>query len=89
MGFYDHPAFQGIDKNFLMYLERTFSNLNGKNSNEVMSALMTVSAEAKRYNINLNPAQQQVLIQQLRNSLPPNKRSQFDMILGMMRNQQR
>ncbi len=88
MGFYDHPAFQGIDRNFLFYLERTFSNLKGTNSNEVMSTLMTVSTEAKRHNINLNPAQQQVLFQHLRNSLPPNKRPQFDMILTMMRNQQ-
>lgn len=86
MGFYDHPAFQGLDKNFLLSLERKLNGLHGKNSNEVLTTLMTISTEAQKYNVNLSPAQQQVLMQHLRSNLPANKRSQFDAIITMMMN---
>lgn len=86
MGFYDHPAFQGLDKNFLMSLERRISSLRGKGTNEVMATIMSISSEAQRYNITLSPAQQQVLMQHLRSHLPANKRSQFDAIIKLMMN---
>lgn len=86
MGFYDHPAFQGLDKNFLLSLERKLNGLRGKSSNEVLATLMAISTEAQRYNVNLSPAQQQVLMQHLRSNLPANKRSQFDAIINLMMN---
>lgn len=86
MGFYDHPAFQGLDKNFLLSLERKLNGLRGKNSNEVLATLMSISTEAQRYNVNLSPTQQQVLMQHLRSNLPANKRGQFDAIINIMMN---
>lgn len=88
MGFYDHPAFQGINKNFLLSLERQFNALQGKGSNEIMMALINISAEAKKYNVTMTPAQQQVLMQHLRSNLPANKRSQFDAVINLVMQQQ-
>lgn len=88
MGFYDHPAFQGVDKNFLLSLERKFSSLQGKNSNEILAALIAIANESKRYNVNLSKEQQKVLIQYLRANLPANKRAQFDSIVNVIMQQQ-
>ena len=86
MGFYDHPAFQGIDKNFLMSIERKLNSLRGKSEAEAMATLLAIANDAKRYNVNMTPERQQVLMQYLRANLPPNKRSQFDTIIQFMMN---
>lgn len=88
MGFYDHPAFQGVDKNFLLSLERKFNSLQGKNSNEILAALIAIANESKRYNVTLSKEQQKVLIQYLRANLPANKRAQFDAIVNVIMQQQ-
>ena len=54
-GFYDHPAFDGIDKNFLLNVDRTLRNISGKDPTEVLAAIMAISNEAKRYNVQMTP----------------------------------
>ena len=82
--FYDHPAFNGIDKNFLLNVDRTLRNVSGKDPTEVLAAVMAISNEAKRYNVQMTPERQQALMMHLRNCLPVNKRTQFDALLRMM-----
>ncbi|MGL4737753.1 MAG: hypothetical protein ACRCW2_09905 [Cellulosilyticaceae bacterium] len=85
MSFYDHPAFNGIDRNFLKSLDQTMGSLSHtKDTTQIIAALMAVSNEAKKYNVNMSPAQQQALITHLRDYLPPDKRPQFDMFIAMM-----
>lgn len=85
MSFYDHPAFAGLDKNFLTSLERRIGALSGKDTTEVLAAMMTISNEAKRYNVTFTPERQEVLIEHLRSNLPTQKRKQFDMLVAMMK----
>lgn len=85
MAFHDHPAFEGINKDFLIYMEKTLQSVSRSNdSSQIIAAIMAISNEAKRYNVTLTPERQQVLIMQLRNSLPPAKRTQFDAFLSML-----
>ncbi|MEF9958592.1 MAG: hypothetical protein RR448_01255 [Niameybacter sp.] len=84
MAFCDHPAFAGINKNFLMTLERTLRSV--KDPSQFMAAMMTISSEAQRYNVQMTPERQQALMVELRNSLPAGKRTQFDAFLRMMQN---
>lgn len=84
MAFSDHPAFAGINKNFLMSLERTLYSV--KDPSQLLPAMMAISNEAQRYNIQMTPERQQALMIELRNSLPPGKRTQFDAFLRMMQN---
>ena len=83
-GFYDHPAVDGSDKNFLLNVDRTLRNISGKDPTEVLAAIMAISNEAKRYNVQMTPERQQALMMHLRNCLPANKRTQFDSLLRMM-----
>lgn len=85
MGFYDHPAFAGLDKNFLASLERRVNALSGKDTTEVLATLMAISNEAKRYNVTFTPERQEVLVNHLRTNLPVQKRKQFDMLVAMMK----
>lgn len=85
MSFYDHPAFAGLDKNFLASLERRINGLSGKDTTEVLTTLMAISNEAKRYNVTFTPERQEVLVNHLRNNLPTQKRKQFDMLVAMMK----
>lgn len=83
-GFYDHPAFEGLDKNFLISIDRTLRSVSGKDPTQVIAAIMAISNEAKRYNVQMTPERQQALMIHLRNCLPANKRTQFDAFLRMM-----
>lgn len=87
MAFYDHPAFDGIDRNFLKSVDQTMSSLSQtKDTTQIIGALMAISNEAKKYNVNLTPERQQALTMHLRNYLPADKRPQFDMFIAMMTN---
>jgi hypothetical protein len=84
MNFYDHPAFSGVDKNFLASLEQKVGSLSGKDTTEVLTALVAITNEARRYQVQFTPERQQILIEHLRNNLPIQKRKQFDALVGMM-----
>lgn len=87
MSFYDHPAFNGISKEFLLKMDQTMKAVSkSSDTTTIMAALMAISNEAKRYNVALTPARQQALVLHLRNTLPPEKRSQFDVFVNMMKN---
>ena len=87
MALYDHPAFQGINKDFLIYMDKTLQSVSkSKDSTAILAAIMAISNEAKRYNVSLTPERQKVLIMQLRNGLPQNKRAQFDAFISMLQN---
>lgn len=87
MSFYDHPAFNGISKEFLTKMDQTMKAVSKSNdTTAVMAAIMAISNEAKRYNVTLTPARQQALILHLRSSLPADKRPQFDAFISMMQN---
>lgn len=84
MAFVDHPAFAGINKNFLITLERTLRSI--KDPSQLLPAMMTISNEAQRYNVQMTPERQQALMVELRNALPAGKRTQFDAFIRMMQN---
>ena len=87
MSFYDHPAFRGIDKNFLVYMDKTMQSVSKTtDSTAIIAAIMSISNEAKRYNVTLTPDRQQALMLHLRNSLPPQKRPQFDAFISLLQN---
>ncbi len=85
MSIYNHPSFQGIDPNFLSFMDRTLKAASRTNDTTViLKAVMAISNEAKRYNVSMTPDRQQALMVYLRNNLPPNKRAQFDTFLTML-----
>lgn len=86
MNLFDNPAFEGIDKNFLSKANNLLNGLSGKNPTEVIACFMAISNEAQKYNVQITPERQQAIFEQLRSSLPVNKRKQFDSVIAMMRN---
>ncbi|MGL4800317.1 MAG: hypothetical protein ACRCWY_13120 [Cellulosilyticaceae bacterium] len=85
MSFYDHPAFNGIDKNFLVQMDRTMKAAARSNdSSAILAAIMGIQTAAKQYNVVLTPDRQQALILHLRNNLPLAKRSQFDAFVSLI-----
>lgn len=85
MSFYDHPAFDGIDKNFLVQMDRAMRAAASSNDNaSIIAAIMNINTAAKQYNVVLTPERQQALILHLRNNLPPAKRSQFDTFISLI-----
>ena len=85
MSVFDHPAFDGVDKRFLMSMQRQLTG--AKNGAQMAQALLSIQSEAKKYNVQLTPERQQLLIVHLRNSLPPDKRAAFENFIRMVYNQ--
>lgn len=77
-------VFKSLDPSFLEKLETTINSMNGKSDVEVIGTFMALSNEAKQRGIVLNSEQQKALILFLRDSLPPEKRPKFDLIISMM-----
>ena len=78
--------FKDIDPSFLEKIDYTINSMSGKNDIEVIGTFMALSNEANARGIKINPEQQKALILFLRDSLPPEKRQKFDLIISMMGN---
>lgn len=78
--------FKDIDPSFLEKIDHTINSISGKNDIEVIGTFMALSNEANERGIKINPEQQKALILFLRDSLPPEKRQKFDLIISMMGN---
>ena len=78
--------FKDIDPSFLEKIDTTIHSVSGKNDIEVIGTFMALSNEANAGGIKMNPEQQKALILFLRDSLPPEKRQKFDLIISMMGN---
>ncbi len=76
--------FNSLDPSFLEKLETTINAMNGKSDIEIIGTFMALSNEAKQRGIVMNPEQQKALILFLRDSLPPEKRQKFDLIVSMI-----
>lgn len=76
--------FKDIDPAFVQKLETTIDSMQGKSDLEIIGTFMALSNEANQRGIQMSKEQQKALIQHLRNSLPPEKRSKFDLIVSMM-----
>ena len=76
--------FKDIDPDFLRKIEETIHSTKGKNDIEVIGTFMALSNEANARGIKINPKQQKALILFLRDSLPPEKRQKFDLIISMI-----
>ncbi len=81
---FNNPVFQDIDPDFLEKVKRTLSNMKGKSDIEMIGTFMALSNEATERGIILTSAQQKALILFLRDSLPPEKRQKFDLVISMM-----
>jgi hypothetical protein len=82
MNVFEHPAFEGVDKRFIAYLQK---QLGGhKTGAQMAQALIQIQAEAKRLNIQLTPERQQLIVLHLRNSLPQDKQAAFDNFIRLL-----
>jgi len=82
----NNDLFKDIDPSFLEKIETTINSVSGKNDIEVIGTFMALSNEANARGIKISPEQQKALILFLRDSLPPEKRQKFDLIISMMGN---
>lgn len=88
MSIYNHPSFDGIDKNFITFMDNTLTSVSqSKDPTALVAGIMAISNEAQKYNVNMTPDRQNALMLHLRNNLPPEKRGQFDAFLNVMRSQ--
>jgi len=79
-----HPAFEGVDKDFLATLQGTINSLSYKSDIEIIGTLMAVSNEAKKKNVNFTPTMQAALLDYLKMRIPVNKRAQFEVLVSML-----
>lgn len=77
-------VFNSLDPSFVAKLESTINSMKGKSDIEIIGTFMALSNEAKQRGIVMNSDQQKALILFLRDSLPPEKRQKFDLIVSMM-----
>ncbi|OON95329.1 MAG: hypothetical protein ATN36_08640 [Epulopiscium sp. Nele67-Bin005] len=84
MNLHEHPAFYGIDARFLQSMSHKLAHIEEGNAPQLISTIMALSEEAKTYDIQMTPERQQILINQLKDYLPAEKRSQFDMFVNML-----
>ena len=76
--------FKDLDPSFLEKFQTTVRSMNGKNDIEVIGTFMALSNEANDRGVIMSSEQQKALILLLRDSLPPEKRQKFDLIVSMM-----
>lgn len=77
-------VFSSLDPSFLEKIETTINSMSGKSDVEIIGTFMALSNEAKQRGIVMNPEQQKALILFLRDTLPPEKRQKFDLVVSMM-----
>ena len=77
-------VFKDLDPYFLEKLQSTISSMGGKSDIEVIGTFMALSNEASEKGIQMSSKQQKALILLLRDTLPPEKRQKFDLIVSMM-----
>lgn len=77
-------VFSSLDPSFIEKLETTIGAMNGKSDVEIIGTFMALSNEAKQTGIVMNSEQQKALVLFLRDTLPPEKRQKFDLIVSMM-----
>ena len=81
---FDNEIFNNIDPDFIQTIKTTLGSLKGKSDVEVIGTFMALSNEANKRGIQLNSEQQKALVLFLRDSLPPEKRQKFDLVISMM-----
>lgn len=81
---FENEVFKGLDPEFLEKVQTTLGSVSGKSDVEVIGTFMALSNEANQRGIKMNPAQQKALVLFLRDTLPTEKRSKFDLIISMM-----
>lgn len=81
---FKNEVFKDLDPDFLEKIQRTIGSVSGKSDMEVIGTFMALSNEANKRGIQMNSAQQKALILFLRDTLPPEKRQKFDLIVSMM-----
>lgn len=79
-----HPAFIGVDSEFLISLQKTLSTLTYKSDIEVIGTLMAISNEANKKNVQFTSDMQLALLEYLKSRLPVNKRGQFEAMIKML-----
>ena len=79
-----HPAFAGVDQDFLSTLQGTINSLSYKSDIEIIGTLMGISNEAKKKNVNFTPEMQAALLDYLKKRIPVNKRAQFEVFVSML-----
>lgn len=83
---FDNEIFNDVDPDFIEKIKSTLNSLNGKSDVEVIGTFMALSNEANKRGIQLNSEQQKALVLFLRDTLPPEKRQKFDLVVSMMGN---
>lgn len=84
MNLSEHPAFAGIDQDFVTSLQKTINALSYKSDMEVIATLMSISNEANKKGIKFTSDMQLALLEHLKKRLPINKRSQFEAMIKML-----
>lgn len=81
---FENDVFKGLDPSFLEKFQTTINAMKGKSDLEMIGTFMALSNEADARGIKMNAEQQKALVLFLRDSLPPEKRPKFDLIVSMM-----
>ena len=83
---FESDLFKGLDPIFLEKIQTTINTMSGKSDIEMIGTFMALSNEATQRGVELSSEQQKALILFLRDTLPPEKRQKFDLIISMMGN---
>ncbi|OOB77246.1 MAG: hypothetical protein BEN18_10905 [Epulopiscium sp. Nuni2H_MBin001] len=76
-----------MNSEFMEHVADKLSQVNSSDVTQLLTTIMALSQDAEKFNVAMTKEQQNDLIAQLRDTLPANKRPQFDMLIEMLCNQ--
>lgn len=80
------PRFNSIDERKKKYLERVFTQIEGKPMNEVVKIFSQTSAEMKKEGLSLTQSEANLMIEYLMNNMTPTEKQKWNKINEYMKN---
>lgn len=81
----NNPALNGIDPAKLQMLLSLADQAKGKNQNEMLSFLMSASAQSQSNNMSFQPSEIDTIVNVLKVGKSPQEIQQIDRLYGMMK----
>ena len=84
--FQNNPAFQNLPPEKLAFLMNFANAKKPIQMNEMMPFLMSSMNQAKKENIQFTPSESDLLVEVLKQGLPPTEAKKVDMVMQLMKN---
>ena len=84
--FQNNPAFNNLSPEKLAFLMNFANAKKPSQMNEMMPFLMSSMNQAKKENIQFTPSESDLLVEVLKQGLPPEQAKKVDMVMQLMKN---